>query len=277
MRGPGGGVEFLGEGLDNLTYVVNGELVVRFSKEREQIRRAELIHTETGLLAVVAKMSPLPVPEPVCTDPGRGWWAYAKILGVPLLNLPLRWRLVHARAAGATLGGFLAALHAAPLVQMARLVSPDEVPLAQWREEATGHYAIVASMLPGACRERVEAFLSAAPPGRGGSMALCHNDLGIEHILADPATGAITGVIDWSDAALADPARDFGLLFRDLGPDGLAAALASYRAVDPAALGQRAAFYARCGVLEDLAYGVRPGISAYLDNGLAALDWLFPA
>jgi aminoglycoside phosphotransferase (APT) family kinase protein len=163
VRGPGGGVEFLGEGLGNLTYVVNGELVIRFSKEPEQIRRAELIHTETRLLAVVAKMSPLPVPEPVFTDPGRGWWAYAKIPGVPLLNLPLRWRLVHARAAGATLGGFLAALHAAPLAQMARLVRPDEVPLAQWREEATGHYAIVASMLPGACRERVEAFLSADP------------------------------------------------------------------------------------------------------------------
>lgn len=139
VRGPGGGVEFLGEGLDNLTYVVNGELVIRFSKEPEQIRRAELIHTETRLLAVVA--------------------------------------------------------------QMARLVRPDEVPLAQWREEATGHYAIVASMLPGACRGRVEAFLSAAPPGRGGSMVFCHNDLGIEHILAVPATGAITGVIDWSDAA----------------------------------------------------------------------------
>jgi aminoglycoside phosphotransferase (APT) family kinase protein len=103
-----------------------------------------------------------------------------------------------------------------------------------------------------------------------------HNDLGIEHILVVPATGAITGVIDWSDAALTDPARDFGLLYRDLGPAALAAALTSYRAHDTAALGKRAAFYARCGLLEDLAYGHRSGIGAYTDKSVTALQWLFP-
>jgi len=28
----------------------------------------------------------------------------------------------------------------------------------------------------------------------------------------------VTGIIDWSDAAIVDPAHDFGLLHRDLGP-----------------------------------------------------------
>jgi len=53
-----------------------------------------------------------------------------------------------------------------------------------------------------------------------------HNDLGIEHVLGTPATAAVTGVIDWGDAALIDPACDFGLLYRDLG----AAALPTRRA-----------------------------------------------
>ena len=103
-----------------------------------------------------------------------------------------------------------------------------------------------------------------------------HNDLGIEHVLVATATGEITGVIDWSDAALTDAAYDFGLLHRDLGPAALATALTAYRAGDTAALRERAAFYARCSLLEDLAFGSRTGLSAYTGKSLAALPWLFP-
>jgi hypothetical protein len=81
-------VALIGEGVDHLAYEVNGELVVRFSKEDDPTRRAELIRSETGLLAAVAQISPLPVPEPVFTDAERGCWAYAKIPGTPLLDLP---------------------------------------------------------------------------------------------------------------------------------------------------------------------------------------------
>jgi aminoglycoside phosphotransferase (APT) family kinase protein len=270
-------VVLLGQGLDNLVYEVNGTLVVRFSKEPDPARRARLISSEAGLLAAVADVSPLPVPEPVFTDPEHGCWAYAKLPGVPLLGLPLGQRLAHAPAAAAELGRFLAALHATPARKMARLVGPDEVPLAGWRDEAAVSYATVTGAIPASRRGSVEAFLAARPPKDGGTLVFSHNDLGIEHILVVPATGAITGVIDWSDAALTDPARDFGLLFRDLGPAALTAALTSYQAGDIATLRERAAFYARCGLLEDLAYGHRTGISAYIDKSLTALHWLFPA
>jgi aminoglycoside phosphotransferase (APT) family kinase protein len=33
----------------------------------------------------------------------------------------------------------------------------------------------------------------------------------------------------------------------------------------------------RCGVFEDLAYGIRTGRDAYVDKSLAAMAWLFPA
>jgi aminoglycoside phosphotransferase (APT) family kinase protein len=270
-------VVFLGQGLDNLVYDVNGELIVRFSKEPDPMRRATLISSEVELLAAVADISPLPVPKPVFADREHGCWAHAKLPGVPLLGLPLPQRLTHAPAAAARLGKFLAALHTAPARKMAQLVSPDVVSMAGWRDEAAASYATVVSAIPAAQRGSVEAFLAARPPKDGGTLVFSHNDLGIEHILVVPATGAITGVIDWSDAALTDPARDFGLLFRDLGPAALTAALTSYQAGDTAALRERAAFYARCGLLEDLAYGTRTGLSAYTDKSLTALHWLFPA
>ena len=39
-------VALSGEGTDNLAYEVNGELVVRFSKEPDPARRADLIRSE---------------------------------------------------------------------------------------------------------------------------------------------------------------------------------------------------------------------------------------
>jgi aminoglycoside phosphotransferase (APT) family kinase protein len=270
-------VVLFGEGTDNLAYEVNGELVVRFSKEPDPARRADLISSEVELLAAVAQISPLPVPRPLFADPQQGCWAYSKIPGVPLLDLPLPQRLVRTPAVAAVLGEFLAALHATPVQQMAQLVGPDETPMAEWRDEAAGNYASVAAEIPAARRGAVEAFLGTAPPRGSGPLVFSHNDLGIEHVLIDSSTGAITGVIDWSDAALADPAYDFGLLYRDLGPTALDFALKTYQADDATALRQRAVFYARCSLFEDLAYGIRSGLSAYTGKNLSALEWLFPA
>jgi aminoglycoside phosphotransferase (APT) family kinase protein len=270
-------VAFIGEGADNLAYEVNGELVVRFSKEPDPTRRAALISAEVELLTAVAQISTLPVPQPLFSDPQRGCWTYPKVPGVSLLDVPLPRRLVHTSAVAAVLGEFLAALDATPIQQMAHLVGPDETPLPEWRDEAVGHYATVVGKVPAERRGAVEAFLDTEPPPGGGPLAFSHNDLGIEHVLIEPSTGAITGIIDWSDAALADPAYDFGLLCRDLGPAALDIALNTYQADDATALRRRAVFYARCALFEDLAYGIQSGRTAFTDKSLAALEWLFPA
>jgi Phosphotransferase enzyme family len=103
--------------------------------------------------------------------------------------------------------------------------------------------------------------------------------LGIEHVLVDPGSWTVTGIIDWADAAVVDPAIDFGLLYRDLGPDATRAAMGGYRSEvnDLVTLGERAVFYARCSLLEDLAYGIQTGRDKYVDKSLAAMAWLFPA
>jgi hypothetical protein len=55
--------------------------------------------------------------------------------------------------------------------------------------------------------------------------------------------------------------------------------LGSYRtgSGDLVTLSERAVFYARCSVFEDLAYGIRTGRHQYADKSLAAMAWLFPA
>jgi aminoglycoside phosphotransferase (APT) family kinase protein len=275
---PSGAVVELGAGLENVAYEVDGALVVRFSREPDPVRRAELVGHEARLLAAVARVSPLPVPEPVFAAPELGCLAYAKLPGVPLPESPRPGRAEHGTSIAATLGELLAVLHAEPVERWRGLVEVDDQPPAEWLREADELHEAVAEHVPVAHRRAVEAFFDSPPPERGHDLVFSHNDLGIEHVLVDPGGWTVTGVIDWSDAALVDPAYDFGLLHRDLGPVALRAALERYPAgVDVAALVERAVFYARCSVFEDLAYGVDTGRVGYLDRGVAAMEWLFPA
>jgi aminoglycoside phosphotransferase (APT) family kinase protein len=271
-------VALLGEGEDNIAYEVNGELVVRFSQEPDPASRAAQVDGEARLLAAVAGISPLPVPEPSFTVAEQGCLAYFKLPGLPLIDLPLPQRLSHGRSIAATLGELLTALHGVPAGRMADLVDTDDQPKARWLREAAQAYATVAERVPAAHRPAVEAFLHAPPPADRHGLAFSHNDLGIEHVLIDPAAWTVTGIIDWSDAAIADPAHDFGLIYRDLGPAALGLALRSYRTDvhDREAISARAAFYARCSVLADMAYGIQTGHGKYLSKSLAALKWLYP-
>ena len=268
----------VGEGTDNLVFEVNGELLVRWSKEADPAARAARVEREARLLAAVADISPLPVPEPSFVDPEQGCLAYRKLPGRPLLDLPDAQRSEHGGSVGATLGELLTALHAAPVEPLARLVDIDDQPLGDWRREAAETYAQVGEEVPVEYRRRVEAFLDAPPPAHEWAPVFSHNDLGIEHVLVDAGTWNVTGVIDWSDAAIVDPAVDVGLLCRDLGP-AAHAALASYRGEVSvrATLEGRAVFYARCSVFEDLAYGIETGQERYVEKSLAAMAWLFPA
>jgi aminoglycoside phosphotransferase (APT) family kinase protein len=270
-------VVLAGEGQDNIAYEVNGELMVRFSKECDPARRAARVDHEARLLAAVAAISPLPVPQPTFTVAEQGCLAYFKIPGRPLLDLPQSQRQAHGRSIAATLGELLTAMHAAPIDRMAGLVDTEELPLDEWQVEAAQNYATVAAVVPVKHQRPIEAFLDAAAPDDGYALVFSHNDLGIEHVLVDPATWNVTGIIDWSDAAIVDPAHDFGLLYRDLGP-AIAAAIGSYRSDvnDVVAVGERATFYARCSVFEDLAHGMVTGQDRYVDKSLAALEWLFP-
>ncbi|MEU9884534.1 aminoglycoside phosphotransferase family protein [Sphaerisporangium sp. NPDC051011] len=269
-------VTLLGEGEDNVAYQVTGvggELIVRFAKDPDPEVRAARVEGEARLLAAVADLAPLPVPEPCFADAERGCLAYRKLPGLPLTGVPLsRWP-EHAETVGAAAGELLAALHGAADEHLVPLVEVDHQPPRVWLEEAAQMYATVAARVPAARRPAIEAFLEAPPPPGPEALAFSHNDLGVEHILLDPATGTVTGVIDWSDAAICDPAYDFGLLYRDLGPAALDRALSRYPGDGIAA---RAAFYARCSLLEDLAYGLNPGQDVYLSKSLAALERLYP-
>ena len=269
----------LGQGQDNVAYEVDGRLIVRFGKESDADARSARVDREGRLLAVVAAVSPLPVPEPVFVDPAAGCLAYRRLPGVPLLHVAPPVRASHTERVAARLGELLGALHAVPPERVAGLVDVDDQPLPEWLREAAELDAALGPAVPDRYRPAVARFLAGPPPGpHPGAPVFSHNDLGAEHVLVDPETLAVTGILDWTDAALADPAYDFGLLHRDLGPAAICAALDAYQSstvdVDPGLAG-RALFYARCSALEDLEYGLDSGEHRYAEQAVLAMEWLF--
>jgi aminoglycoside phosphotransferase (APT) family kinase protein len=66
------------------------------------------------------------------------------------------------------------------------------------------------------------------PPAYGGPLRATHNDLHAEHLLLDPETLRPTGLIDWSDVKLGDPAVDFAGLWEWRGERFVRLALSHY-------------------------------------------------
>jgi aminoglycoside phosphotransferase (APT) family kinase protein len=235
----------LGHGLDNIAFLA-GDLVVRAAEDPAGL------HREANLLTLLAPRLPLPVPVPRFAD-GEGVLAYPLLPGRPLLGR------TPAPGTARQLGGFLRVLHAIDPAEVAGLVAVEDADPGEWLAELTGPPELVRT---------VRATVAAAAPRR----VLCHADLGAEHVLEQD--GVVTGVIDWSDAALTDPALDFARLYRDFGPAFLAAALDAYGGLPGA--GPRIEFFARCAALEDLAHGLESGQSAYAEAARRSFTWLFP-
>jgi aminoglycoside phosphotransferase (APT) family kinase protein len=264
---PASSVALLGEGCDNVAFAVD-DLVVRFMKEPDATARAEQVRREARVLEVAAAVSPVPVPVPVLALPDPGCLAYRRLPGVPLIDVR---REVDPGPVAAVLAEFLHALHQVPVAELADVLSADDDPLVEWRDDAASHYTAARGRVPDRYRTAIEAFLAADPPSPAGTVVFSHDDLGIEHVLVDPTTRVVTGVIDWTDAGLVDPAADCGRVLRDLGPLALDVVLARLGE----GLRERAGYYARCQVLEDLGFGVESGRGVYLDKSVEAMAWLF--
>lgn len=248
------------EGTDHVAFEKDGT-IVRFAVSGLDVRH------EAAILHAVNEVSTLPTPVPMLCEPEQGFLAYPKLPGVPLAHLPLPWRVPPGFAA--RIGEFLRRLHEFPLDRARELVEYDVWPFAEWISAAAEEFTTVANHVSETHHRAIERFLTAPPPAEPAEMVFCHNDFGIEHILVDPESREITGVIDWADAAIADPAVDYARLYRDLGPSIVDSLGVS------AAVRERALFYGRCTVFEDLAYGLDTGRDTYVTNSLAALQWLF--
>lgn len=168
---------------------------------------------------------------------------------------------------------FVMRLHATPPASLVGVIDPDPYPHHDAIVEARATADRVRDDIDARQRRVLDRFLHTEPPDDVGTQCFVHNDLGAEHLIVDADTSELMGVIDWADAAIADPARDLARVRRDLP----AAVYERVRAIYPAdvALDERVEFLARCGLLEDLAFGIEHHRPEYRTNALQRFDDLF--
>jgi aminoglycoside phosphotransferase (APT) family kinase protein len=254
------------EGWDSLVLDVDGEWIVRIPR-REPVR--ETLEMEVRLLPELAPAVPVPIPffEHVAEDFRAV--AYRKLEGSPFD--------VSRSELGGALGRFLAALHAFPVERARELGVPSHDRGWHGRYEAfsRGLLGRVGPML-GDDRPRAEEMLSAYLDDPGNfefAPRLIHADLGPAHLLS--RGDELTGVIDWSDARIGDPALDFAWALNGAPTAFGEAVLAEYVSGDTS-LTRRALFFHRLGPWYELHYGVHFDKPEYVESGLAGVRSRLP-
>lgn len=217
-------------GQNHTVLIVNESVVFRFPRYTAGVAA---MRAETALLRAIRDRVPLAIPYPTYGDDGdvpadRAFVGYALLPGTPL------WRSAFAalpgntqRAVAGQLAAFLHTLHTIPVA-----VLPARLLVADRRDGWAAMYQRVRDQLfpymrpdaRDAVRHHFATFLD-TPGHFAWRPALRHGDFGPSNILYDPAESVVTGILDFSEAALGDPAVDiaalagYGTTFREAFTD----------------------------------------------------------
>jgi aminoglycoside 2''-phosphotransferase len=213
--------------------------IVRVAKHREA---AASLRAEACVLAQIGDHLPLTVPRPLFEAP-RACLAFSiheevtgEILtrkGWSALSLAARTR------AAAELAGFLRTLHSHPIDVAKRCglgeLDPAEAALRSRKDASRFLYPRLAP----AIRTQLDDVLercSAATRSECTVPVLIHCDIAPGHVLFDPTDGRLTGIIDFGDLALGDPARDFIYIYEDFGVEMLEVVITHYQREEASSL-----------------------------------------
>jgi aminoglycoside phosphotransferase (APT) family kinase protein len=243
-------------GWDNRVTLVDGRWVhrtPRFPDREAQLRR------ESALLPWLGSRLPLPVPllEIVAEDPFTVRHAY--LPGGPCPG--------SSAAQGEAVGAFLRALHA---------IDPDAAVSHGALEADAAHADLVATvhrmsrmvlpLLPGRFTRAATALLErvTAPPVQP---CLSHGDLGPDHILV--LGEQVTGIIDWGDCAVRDPAIDLAWTVFGAGARFADAVVTAYGADD--ATRSRGLDFHLLGPWHEVLYGLDTAQGEFVTSGLTGV------
>lgn len=251
-------------------FEVNGKLIFRFPKWPE-IESA--IQKEINLLPELAKVLSVRIPnfEFIGRYNKVVFVGYQKIPGLPLASCD------HSRGSLADqLAMLITEIHRFPVHQAMKL----KVPKINWHREYVEFYSRVRDK---AFPLMNEALLEKAVSVWEGFLddednfwfepVFIHRDLsGDAHILCNPRRAEITGIIDWEDASIGDPAIDFTGVYGDCGKDFTKRVLAKYGGKVDETFWERTIFYYKIGAFHEIAYGQLINDDAHIKNGLKHLS-----
>lgn len=265
---------YFAAGWDYELWEVNGDLLFRFPLRPAC---AAPLRIEARLLPTLADALSTPVPKPLYVSDGCDafplpFFGYRRLAGTPLHQAALSDHAL--RAVARQLGGFLTELHSFSTERAAALGVPAYT-AEKWRDHYSGfRNEVRQKVLPLLERNEADAveafwqeFLGCDRHFRF-SPVLIHGDLDAAHILVDLERARITGIIDFGDARVGDPALDFA------GCEGAfrAELLASYELPLDETIGERADIYRHnISPFHAVLYGLEIGDPTWVRRGVEAV------
>ncbi len=268
-------------GWDSFVLEVNDELIFRFAlREDVEVR----FQKEIQLLPALETALTTPIPHFDYIGHGDGKYShtfvgYKRIEGTMLEDRDISEEQLAALAPA--IGNFLSELHHFS-TQKAAQAGVEQYAALQWRDMYQERFKdiqkrvfpILDADLCRSSEQLWEGFLTTEANFSFQSVFI-HGDLGCEHIFCDPQHGSLTGVIDWGDSRIGDPALDFVGLHWGHGRTFTESVLEHYTGTIDAGFWQRMAFYVCYGPFSELLYGAYTGKEEFLERGKAGLHALF--
>jgi aminoglycoside phosphotransferase (APT) family kinase protein len=263
-------VELLDEGWDFQVFEVDGRWLFRFPKREASVAK---LNMERKLLSGLGEWVSLPVPnyEYFCESPespSRPFAGYRKLPGVGGDTS----KMVDRHGVARQLGVFLARLHTYPVDKAREAGVPEARDLvAHWRDKSREQLQRLDGLNVnlGLLRRYLE---NETPVSFEGAASLVHNDLWAEHILVDSRSGRVSGIIDWGDTVIGDPAIDFACLYTWYGESWLENVLAHYTGKLDAEVISRSRYLATCVAIHCITLGRDLGRVQWVEAGYAALQ-----
>lgn len=264
-------------GWDFFVLDANDEWIFRFPRRPEV--RSGLVK-EAVLLAHLTPLLPVAVPQFERGAPGvdstPAWVCYPKIPGVPL-GYALAVNPAARPVLAQHIGLILSTLHSVTLPWTVHRLLPRRT-LLDWKRHYLDLYyefrRQVFPLLDPATQDKAaslwEGYLRPRDRFRF-EMALIHSDLGPEHILCDPHTARVTGLIDWEDACTGDPALDFVGLLQAGGKDFVGQVLKAYQRDLGMNFWPRLHFYTKIVPFYEIQFGLMTGDPVRTQAGLDQL------
>ncbi len=249
--------QLIDSGWDSRAWIVDG---VWLDREPRRPRVAERLRAETRLMAWLAPELPLAVPVPTILRDEPLRVRHRLIVGRPIRDSD--------DALATVLGTFVRALHGVSTGEAVRRGAEDVDESSGWLlREVDRMRAEVLPLLDGPAADAGARLLDrcAAPPPVA---TLVHGDLGPDHILV--ADGMATGIIDWTDAHIGDPALDLAWLLHGT-PARFASAVAEAYGADEG-VHSRANAWHRLGPWHEVLYGLDTGRTAMSRAGSPAYE-----
>ena len=212
----------IGSGWEFDAFLTGDGWVFRFPR---RAHCADLFTAERPVHRLVAGVLPAGIALPIVALIGSATSVFPYpiaghryIPGVPADGIDPRHESIVTREIGIALGAVHAIPEAAAVAAGVRGPDGDEAAAVAWVQRGLrlasglrGIDPVVDAALAWSMRIDLGRARYAGPP------RFIHQDLSPEHLIADPRSGRLTGIIDWTDAMLGDPARDFVALVASKG------------------------------------------------------------